>query len=337
MIERYCTEEMSKIWSELNVFKNWLRVEMAVLEAMVSLGQLSKKDYIAIKEKAVVTEQVVRRIKEIDKEIHHDLLAFIQAIQEQLPQDVQKYYSMCPNYPNVHFISISNVQREPLPNLNYTGTIYHGVDTSKGFRFAPAGGEDIMWSGRLVEEKGPHIALEVIQKLQRPGRLVGIIRPDHKEWYEENVLKKIKKLQSNSPTELFLNLKRTDMPLHFQSSKVFLLPINWEEPFGLVIAESLASGTPVVAYAAGSTPELIQDGVTGYLVNRSETNKRGDYLIKKTGIEGLCEAVDKIYSLPNSDYLMMRKACRKDATSRFDIIRMANEYIKLYKELTSVS
>lgn len=97
--------------------------------------------------------------------------------------------------------------------------------------------------------------------------------------------------------------------------------------------ESMACGTPVVAFARGSVPEIIKDGETGFIVNPSDDDIRGNWIIKKTGIEGLCEAVERIYSMPEKQYLEMRKACRAHVEKHFTVERMVDEYEKVYEEI----
>jgi len=97
--------------------------------------------------------------------------------------------------------------------------------------------------------------------------------------------------------------------------------------------EAMACGTPVVAYARGSVPEVIKDGETGFIVNSSEEDKRGDWIVKKTGIEGLCEAVEKIYAMPKNQYIEMRKNCRKHVENNFTVEKMVNNYEKVYREI----
>jgi glycosyltransferase involved in cell wall biosynthesis len=112
-----------------------------------------------------------------------------------------------------------------------------------------------------------------------------------------------------------------------------LAPLTWEEPFGLTLIESMACGTPVIAFARGSVPEIIEDGKTGYIVNSSEDDKRGDFVIKKTGIEGLCEAVERIYDMSEEGYRQMRKNCRAHVENNFTVERMVDQYEALYKEI----
>jgi glycosyltransferase involved in cell wall biosynthesis len=117
------------------------------------------------------------------------------------------------------------------------------------------------------------------------------------------------------------------------SGKLFIFPTRWEEPFGLVLVEAMACGTLVVTFACGSVPEVIKDGETGFIVNSSEEDKRGDWIVKKTGIEGLCEAVERIYSMPEEQYRQMRRACQAHVENNFTVEKMVDEYEKIHKQI----
>ena len=110
-----------------------------------------------------------------------------------------------------------------------------------------------------------------------------------------------------------------------------------EESFGLTLIEAMSCGTPVVAYAKGAIPEVIKDGITGFIINESEADIRGDWIIKKTGIEGLKEAIEKIYALPEKEYLAMRKACREHIEKNFTLEKMTQSYIEVYKKLIDLN
>ncbi|MBP7832957.1 MAG: glycosyltransferase [Candidatus Levybacteria bacterium] len=230
---------------------------------------------------------------------------------------------------NVFFVSISNAQRNFFPGLQYAATIYNGIELSK-FEFNKIGGESMIWVGRAIPEKGMDIALKVSKMLNHDINLFALTKDDSKEWYEN--------LKNECETIYLKASIREDEPrsnlIHeYQNSKVFVFPILWEEPFGLVITESMSCGTPVVAYANGSMPEIIEDGKTGFLVNESESKKTGDWIIKKTGFEGLCEAVERVYTLPTSEYEQMRLQCRKRVEKYFTSEKMAQEYNKVYTEI----
>ena len=244
---------------------------------------------------------------------------------------VKKYFSLYKKFKNVSFISASNAQRKLLPGINYAATIYHGIDIKK-WKFSETGGENINWAGRAIPEKGPDEVIEVSNRANRKAKLFAISKSEHKNWFQSEVVKKIRNI---SDTRIYYNTERSKLLPHYQTSRLFLLPIKFEEAFGLVVIESIACGTPVVAYARGSIPEVVEDGVTGLIVNPSKTDIRGKWIIKKTGIEGLCEAVNRIYSLSESKYLKMRLSCRRAVEKKFTVERMVDDYINIYKKLGS--
>lgn len=241
---------------------------------------------------------------------------------------MRRFFAFWKDSPNIFFISASNAQRKLFPDLPYLETIYHGVDTSV-FAFDPNGGKSIMWAGRAIPEKGLDSVVEVAEKVNQKAKLFGIIRKEHQEWLQEKVLEKI-----NATTVIFeTGRDRFQLIKEFQTSKVFLFPVSYEESFGLVLIESMSCGTPVVAYANGSIPEIIKDGVTGFIVNESDDDIRGDWIIKKTGVDGLQEAVERIYSMPENEYSTMRKASRQHIEKNFTIERMTEQYFQAYKYL----
>lgn len=244
---------------------------------------------------------------------------------------INKYFSLFKSYKNIYFVSISNAQRKFFPDLNYKATIYHGIETDK-FKFNPLGGESIMWAGRGIPNKGLSIVFQVLKKIKRKAKIFTLKREEHIEWLNKQVAD-LKTSVADDNILVEFDKDRLDLITHYQSSKLFLFPIQWEEPFGLVLIESLSCGTPVVAFARGSIPEIIKDGKTGFIVNPSDNDIRGDWIVKKTGIDGLCEAIDKIYSMPEKEYQEMRSNCRSLAEESFSANRMAQEYLKVYKKL----
>lgn len=247
---------------------------------------------------------------------------------------LKKYFALFPHMKNVYFISISNSQRKPLPNINYIKTIYHGVDTKKEFVFNPVGDKSMVWTGRAIPEKGLDEVLQVIKKTKKPAKIFPIIKHEYISWLQEIIIKRRNIINQAISIHTDFDIHRSKLSLHYQTSKLFLFPVMWEEPFGFTMVESMACGTPVIAYAKGSVPEIIKDGITGFIVNQSDKDKRGDWVIKKTGIEGLCEAVERIYKMPENEYKKMRLACRKHVEEKFTVERMVDEYVKVYEELT---
>lgn len=246
----------------------------------------------------------------------------------------KKFLSLFRNLKNIYFVSISNAQRKPLPWLNYIDTVYHGVDIKRRWKFSPAGGEDIVWAGRAIFEKGINDAVRVIKSSGKKAHMYPMMRTESPKWIRNN-----EKDRAEISKNIIIHYghDRLGLVAPFQRGKLMLFPIQWEEPFGLVMIEAMACGTPIVAYARGSVPEVVVDGVTGFLINPSKKDIRGNYIIKKSGIEGLREAVKRIYSMPRAEYLSMRRSCRGHVERKFTAEKMASHYIEVYKRALALS
>lgn len=231
------------------------------------------------------------------------------------------------NYP---YVSISNKQRESLPDLNYVNTIYNSITLSK-FDFNPKGEETMIWLGRIDPTKGVDTAIKISQDLKKKLKLAYFLDPGKEEYFQQE----IEPLIVNND---YLSIQKEIIDRHTKSdflgqAKLFLFSIRWDEPFGIVMIEAMACGTPVVAIARGSVPEVIKDGETGFIINPSDNDIRGNFLIKKTGVEGLKEAVNRIYQMPDHEYLKMREKCRLHVKENFTVEKMVNEYEDVYKKL----
>lgn len=231
--------------------------------------------------------------------------------------------------PNTQFyVSISNAQRKALPQLNYIDTIYHGIEITK-YPFSDSDGGYMIFVGRIAPEKGTDIAVELALKCKQKLYIFGECTIKDKNFWNESILPYVDNV--NIFHAGFVDKQR--LTKYYQKAKLFIFPVIWEEPFGLVMIEAMVTGTPVVAYASGSVPEIVVDGVTGFIVNPSETDIRGDFNIKKTGTEGLKEAIEKIYSMSDIEYRKMRKACREHVEKNFTIEKMVSGYEEVYQKL----
>jgi glycosyltransferase involved in cell wall biosynthesis len=202
----------------------------------------------------------------------------------------------------VHYVAISNADRSPA--LKYAATIHHGIPIAD-FPFNPTGSEDLLFFGRMHPDKGAREAIDVAHACGRRLLMAGIVQDEG--YYREQV-------------EPLIDGDRVvyDGPLGGEArtralggAKALLHLINFDEPFGLSIVEALACGTPVIATNRGSMPELIEDGVTGFLVDSPE------------------EAIAAVGRLDTID----RAACRRAAASRFSVERMADDYLALYRRI----
>lgn len=235
----------------------------------------------------------------------------------------------------IPFVSISNNQRAGM-KLNFLSTIYHGIHIDH-FPFQSIDkNNSMLWLSRISYQKGAYETLQIAIKLKSNLIFVGKVdmnAPNDVIYFEN----KIKPLLKNQYVQSFGEANFETKVKYYSESKLFILPIQWEEPFGLVMIEAMACGTPVVAFARGSVPEVIKDGETGFIVNSSEEDKRGNWIIKKTGLEGLCEAVERIYSMPDEQYRQMRRNCRAHVEKNFTVERMVDDYEKVYQQVIEES
>lgn len=207
------------------------------------------------------------------------------------------------------FISISDAQRKSLPNLPYLRTIYHGIPVQE-FPFEEKRGEYLVFLGRITPEKGVEIAVEVAQKTGRKLIIAAKVDEPLSEY-----AKKMLKLFKDSSNVEFIGQVGEEKKQLLANAYAFLMPIQWEEPFGLVVIEALATGTPVIAFRRGAMPEIIQNGKTGFLVETSQ------------------EMADAVSKIKNID----RRECRKVVEQRFTIDRMVSEYEQVFTEVVNNS
>jgi glycosyltransferase involved in cell wall biosynthesis len=235
---------------------------------------------------------------------------------------------------NSKLISISNNQRKDAPRLNYIATVYNGTDTNL-FRFNPNPKNYLLFLGELVERKGVREAIFTAKKLKLKLIIAGRVPLQTPSQIKDYSFyqKYVKPVLNRGRVEYAGEIAGEKTFKIYGNAKVTLFPICWEEPFGLVMTESMSCGTPIIAFARGSVPEIIKDGKTGFIVNFSPSDIRGNWIIKKTGVEGLCEAVNRIYAMPEKEYRQMRENCRERVEKNFTIEKMVDEYEKLYYKI----
>ena len=200
------------------------------------------------------------------------------------------------------FVSASDHQRAHLAGTGAWRTIYNAVDTNR-LAFAPRPDPGYLaFLGRLTANKGVHIAIEVAKKLGRPLRIAGNVSDEAggREYFETRV-----RPQLGDGIEWVGAVDDAAKVAFLQNAAALLVPIQWDEPFGLVVAEALACGTPVIAMLRGSMPELIRHGVTAFLCRSTD------------------EMMDAVGRLGAID----RRACREDCEARFSADRMVEDYL----------
>lgn len=206
------------------------------------------------------------------------------------------------------YVSISDAQREARLSLNCVATVYNGIDIDT-YAFTPESAESpyLAFVGRMSPEKGPHLAIEIAKRCGMPLKMAGKIDVVDVEFFHQE----IKPLIDGEQIQ-YLGEVTHDQKISLMSNAVTtLFPITWREPFGLVMVESMATGTPVVAMELGSTSEVIAHGKTGFLCHSVE------------------EAVDAIAKAAQLD----RHACRNHVVDKFSVQRMTEGYEAVYQRL----
>jgi glycosyltransferase involved in cell wall biosynthesis len=219
--------------------------------------------------------------------------------------DNEKLFSHARNQP---YISISNAQREPRLGLNYAATVYNGIDTSKyDFYPEPQNPPYLAFVGRMSPEKGPHLAIEIAKRTGWHLKMAGKVDAVDVKFYEQE----IKPLIDGKQIE-YLGEATHDQKCALMGGAVAtLFTITWREPFGLVMTESMALGTPVIAMKMGSTPEVIAHGQTGFL----------------------CETVEECMAAIEPATQLSRKTCREHVLNHFSVECMTNGYEAVYRQI----
>lgn len=184
--------------------------------------------------------------------------------------------------------------------------VYNGINLSD-FQFNPKGGDHFVWIARMNKHKGVENAIAAAEKMGAYLTLAGRIDPTQEEYFE-----KVIKPHLNDKIKYVGELSEAQLSDFYGPAKALLYPIEWEEPFGLVVAEAMACGTPVIAYRRGSMPELIEDGKTGFVID--------------SNIDELVKAMQKIDSID-------RSAVRRRVEEKFSKESMTDAYEKWYYEL----
>lgn len=209
-----------------------------------------------------------------------------------------------------NFISISNSQQRPDLGLNYVSTVYNAIAVDQfTFYLKPDEPPYLAFLGRMSVEKGPHLAIEIAKRTGLPLKMAGKIDFENKAFFEQEVAPHIDGTQIQFLGEADHSMKNELLGRAIAT----LFPITWREPFGLVMAESMASGTPVIAMALGSAPEVIADRQTGFLCETVE------------------DCVGAIARLQDID----RHACRTHVETQFGVQRMVDGYEAAYQQVLS--
>ncbi|MDQ2941772.1 MAG: glycosyltransferase family 4 protein [Chloroflexota bacterium] len=263
-------------------------------------------------------EQLMREIQLYDVvHFHTEHIQYLMARRMTTPSvttlhgrlDSQDLVPLFREFAEMPVVSISNAQREPLPWLNWLGTILHGLPASE-FRLHEQPGGYLAFMGRISPEKRVDRAIRIAQRVGMPLRIAAKIDPFDGDYFES-----LAPLFADPLVDFLGEIGQSQKNDFLGNASALLFPIDWPEPFGLVMIEAMACGTPVIAYRDGSVPEVIDDGVTGFVVD---------------DLDAAVEAVGRLGDLS-------RARVRQVFESRFSAERMAHDYLAVYEQLVRES
>lgn len=220
-------------------------------------------------------------------------------------QDLPDLQALYREFDDIPLASISNAQRAPLPWVNWRGTVYHGLPEAT-YRYGTGAGGYLAFLGRISIEKRCDRAVEIAIRTGLPLKIAAKVDAADRDYFET-----VKHLFAHPLVEYVGEIGDADKVAFLGDAAALLFPIDWPEPFGLVMIEAMACGTPVLAFRNGSVDEVVDDGVTGIIVDSVD------------------EAVAAMPRLLAFD----RAACRRRFVERFSARRMAEDYLALYRDL----
>jgi glycosyltransferase involved in cell wall biosynthesis len=316
-IVSYLTEELVEMGHEVTLFASADSLTSANLIPCVPMAlRLDKQVHDTIPYYMLMLDRVRQQAHNFDiLHFHVDFFPFplFRSIarrtvttlhgRQDLP-DLPPFYSAFDDMP---LVSISESQRSPLPKDNFAATIYHGLPLQLHRpTFDPRGGY-VAFLGRISPEKGPERAIQIAQTLGIPIKIAAKIDKLDEDYFRECVFPLL-----NGPGIEFIGEINERQKTQFLGEALALLfPIDWPEPFGLAMIEAMACATPVLAFRRGSVPEIIDDGVTGVIVD---------------GMEQAASALSRVLGLD-------RRGVRRRFEERFSSVLMAKNYVNLYRSL----
>jgi len=263
----------------------------------------------------VMLQEVLDQADEFDFiHFHVDYMHFPMSRMANLPQattlhgrlDLKDLIPLYRKFPDMPVISISKAQRQPLRLANWVGNVYHGLP-EQNLSLGEGRGAYLAFLGRISPEKRVDRAIEIALAAGMPLKIAAKIDRVDREYFDS----RIKPLLTNSRIEYVGEIAEHEKSEFLGNAYALLFPVDWPEPFGLVMIEAMACGTPAIAFRRGSVPEVIRSGVNGFVVD---------------DIADALRAIPRVASLS-------RRQCRAVFETRFTATRMANDYIKIYEAL----
>jgi glycosyltransferase involved in cell wall biosynthesis len=264
----------------------------------------------------LLMEAVRRRADEFDiLHFHLDYLPFSLFSRQQTPfvttlhgrLDLPELKPIFKAFPQVPVVSISDSQRDALPDAGYVGTVYHGLPGGLLLPQERKKPEYLAFLGRIAPEKGPDRAIRIARACGIPLKMAAKVDKTDQPYFDAV----IRPMLAGGGVEMMGEINDAQKPAFLSGALALLMPIVWPEPFGLVMIEAMACGTPVIAFNQGSVPEIIDDGITGYIV---------------------ADEASAIAAVAAVGHLS-RKRVRAKFMERFTARRMAQDYVAIYRNV----
>ena len=312
----YLTEELVAQGHEVTLFASGdSRTSARLVSSCAEALRLSRDPLDATAAHVLLVEQVLGEAEQFDVIHNHiDYLPFPMLRRAGRPNlttphgrlDGAHWKMLVERYPDMPLASISFAQRRTLPHASWIGTVYHGIPQEQ-HHLRERHGDYLVFLGRLSPEKRPDRAIEIARANGMPLKIAAKVSSDDEGYFE----REIRPLLDDPIVEFLGEVDEASKDELLGNAYALLFPIDWPEPFGLAMIEAMACGTPVIAYRHGSVPEIVRDGLNGFVVD---------------DLAGAIAAVPRILEID-------RRACRELFEARFSARRMAADYIELYAQL----
>jgi glycosyltransferase involved in cell wall biosynthesis len=312
----YLTEELVRQGHEVTLFASGDSVTKAHLIAACRRSlRMDRHCLDQLAHHILMLEQVFKLRDRFDIiHFHIDYLHFPLTRAHRVPNlttlhgrlDIPDLVPIYREFREMPVVSISNAQREPLPWINWQGTVYHGLPEDL-YTYREEPGKYLAFLGRISPEKRVDRAIEIARKVGMEIKIAAKVDAVDRSYFEDVV----EPLLKDPAVEYVGEIGEGEKDEFLGNAYALLFPIDWPEPFGLVMIEAMACGTPVIAYRKGSVPEVMEEGKTGFIVE---------------GLEDAVKAVESVHTLS-------RKRCREVFEERFTAARMTRDYLSLYQRL----
>jgi len=312
----YLTEELVRLGHDVTLFASGDSITQARLEPQCNHSlRLDIHCIDQIAHHILMVERIFQKASEFDViHSHIDYFPFSMMRCIATPSvttlhgrlDMKDLVPLYTEFSDIPVVSISKAQRKPLPWINWQGTVYHGLPQDL-YAHRETSGKYLAFLGRICPEKRVDTAIEIAKRVGMELKIAAKVDKVDKEYFDAT----IKPLLDHPLIEYVGEIAEMEKNDFLGNAYALLFPIDWPEPFGLAMIEAMACGTPIIARCNGSVPEVIEQDVTGFIVQDVE------------------EAVKAVEKIP----LLSRKRCREVFEKRFTATRMANDYLKIYQHL----